>query len=165
MVGCSTPAVAPSPTSDAPPAPPKLTGFQERASATIEGFLDAYNDGQVEGASALLADGGGITDCDYRQGRTIIARGKDAVSAWLRERVADHDRLVLAGLAFGGDGTETFALTYERRTSDSLRALGFPDGIQPGVAEVVVSKSGDRLVAFTTGPYSGPQDTCRPGSR
>jgi hypothetical protein len=165
VVGCSAPAITPSPPSDAPPAPPQLSAFQERASATIEGFLEAYNGGQVEAASALLTEGGDITDCDFRQGRTVVVRGKEAVSAWLRERVADHDRIVLAGLALGRDGTETLALTYERRTSDTLQALGFPDGIQPGVAQVVVNKNGDRLAAFATGPYGGPQDTCRPGTR
>jgi len=49
---------------------------------------------------------------------------------------------------------------YERRTSDTLRALGFPNGIKARLAtKVIVTKTGDRIHAFVNGSAGG---YCRP---
>jgi hypothetical protein len=56
---------------------------------------------------------------------------------WLEERFRDHDRLVLAAIRDAGSNGSVRALLvrYARRTSDTLRRLGFPNGIVPQVAQ------------------------------
>ena len=57
-------------------------------------------------------------------------------------------------------GSHVVAVSYARRTSDSLRALGFRDGIAPHVAtKVVFTTTDDRIRAFANG---GSEELCRP---
>lgn len=149
---------------------PRLTHVQARASATIVAFLDAYNSGQLERALGQMTADIRLSDCDYRSGNAVLLEGHEQVRAWLRERFADHDALVLAELQFGEPsevgGSFGAALSYERRTSDTLRSLGFPDGIKPRLAtKAILAGGGDRLVAFVNGAAlaAGPHPVCRVG--
>lgn len=146
---------------DARPDPqlPRLTATQARATAVVVAFLDAYNAGDLSSALALLTEDVLVSDCDYGKRATVTAYGKQGASAWLNSRIADHDRFVLAELYFGepnAEGAFAVAVSYERRTSDTLRSLGFPDGIRPRLAtKTVVTESGDRLRVFNNGPGVG----------
>jgi hypothetical protein len=146
-----------------------LNAAQARGAATVVGFLDAYNAGRLEAALALMADRFVWSDCDYGKGSVVNGVGKESATAWLRERFADHDQLTLAGFYFGVPnevGMFAVAVSYQRRTSDTLRSLGFPDGITPLVAtKAGVTKDGDRLLVFANGPSGGPQDPCHPSPR
>jgi len=133
-----------------------LTAVQAQGAATVVGFLQAYNAGQRDAALALLTEDVNANDCDYRTGGVTEATGKAEVGAWLQARIADHDRLVMADITFGTPETQTgmFAISveYETRMSDTLRALGFPNGIKPqGATKVIVTKTGDRIHAFVNG--------------
>jgi len=60
-------------------------------------------------------------------------------------------------------GAHVVAVAYARRTSDTLRALGFPNGINPQAAtKVVFTATDDRIRAFANGPFGGPSELCRP---
>lgn len=150
--------------------PFRVVAGQARGVATVVAFLQAYNAGQVDAALALLTDEVVGSDCDYRAGRVILFRGKEQAAAWLRDRVAEHDQLLLAtietlnpDLREGGPGAHVVAVTYTRRTSDALRARGFPDGITPPAGtKVVFTLTDDRMKVFANGPGGGPPDACQP---
>lgn len=135
--------------------------------ATVVAFLDAYNSGRVDAALALMAENAGISDCDYRAVRVITADGTEAVRQWLRDRAADHDQLMLESIANenpdAATGSHVVAVSYARRTSDTLRALGLPNGIDPHLAtKVVFTATDDRIRTFANGPFGGDQNLCRP---
>lgn len=154
-----------SPTNPSPTGAP-LTAVQARGAATVVAFLQAYNAGQRDTALALLTEDVTASDCDYRTGGATEATGKAGVGAWLQARIMDHDRFVLADITFGTPEPQTgmFAIGvgYERRTSDTLRALGFPGGITPQLAtKVILTKGGGRIQAFVNGGAGG---FCRPAA-
>jgi hypothetical protein len=166
----ASPAASPSPTSRIP-TPTPLTfhnsAAQARMVSTFVAFLDAYNAGRVDAALALMAENPGISDCDYRAVRPITADGTEAVRQWLRDRVADRDQLVLESVRNENpepaSGSHVVAVTYVRRTSDTLRALGFPNGIHPRLAsKVVFTAADDRVRTFANGPGGGDPEFCRP---
>lgn len=154
------------------PTPPPLTfrvgAPQARMVTTLVAFLDAYNAGDVDRALALMTDDVSISDCDYRALRVLSPIGRIAARQWLSDRAADHDRLILDSVVNENpdpaSGSHVVAVSYARRTSDTLRALGFPDGIEPRAAtKAVFTATDDRLRAFANGPFSGPIDLCKPG--
>lgn len=150
--------------------PFRVTAGQARGVATVIAFLQAYNAGQRDAALALLTDDVVGSDCDYWEGRVILFEGKERATTWLRERIAEHDQLLLGAIENahvdqreGGSGAHVVAVTYARRSSDSLRARGFPDGITPDVGtKVVFTRADDRIGAFANGPGGGPAELCQP---
>jgi hypothetical protein len=107
-----------------------------REVATVLAYLDAYNAGRLDETMALLADRPAYYACDYAgQGFTAVATtamagGREAVADWLRARFADHDHITLESLGVGPN-TRAVAVRIRRRTSDSLRRLGFAAGTAP----------------------------------
>jgi hypothetical protein len=75
----------------------------------------------------------GATDCDYRQRTTKVYEHRAGVVRWLKQRFADHDRLTLAWIADENPAQPVgvVGVKYARRTSDTLRRLGYPRGIVP----------------------------------
>ena len=137
--------------------------------ATLVAFLDAYNAGRVDAALALMAEDAGISDCDYRAIHVVSADGRDAMRQWLRDRAADHDQLVVDYIFNENpeptSGSHVIGVVYARRTSDTLRALGFPNGIDPSTAsKVVFTATDDRIRSFANGPFGGDQQACRPST-
>jgi hypothetical protein len=140
---------------------------QARMVATLVAFLDAFNAGRVEVAVALFAANVTISDCDYRAVRVITATGAEAAGQWLRERVADHDQLVLGSVRNdnpdAATGSHVVGVTFTRRASDTLRSLGFANGIAPGLAaKVGFTSTDDRINGFGNGPFGGSAESCRP---
>lgn len=137
---------------------------QARMVATVLAFIDAYNAGRVDAALAVLAPDVHASDCDYRTASPVFLDGTDAVRQWLRDRAADHDQLVLESIVNENpDPTARgFAVSYGRRTSDTLRSLGFSAGVIPRLAtKVAFTASDDRIRAFGNG---GNSEFCRPRS-
>ena len=176
-IACSG-SVSPSP-SPATPSPPATTAAassaltfnvgapQARMVATLIAFLDASNAGRVDAALALLTDDVGISDCGYRPIRLITATGTAAARQWLTERAADHDQLVLESIRNENpdptSGSHVVAASYSRRSSDTLRSLGFAGGIDPQTAtKVVFTATDDRIRGFANGPFGGPLSLCEP---
>lgn len=135
---------------------PRLTKLQTRGVMVVMAFLDAYNAGDLPRATDLLADDAQAGDCDYRKRGYTGARGKSQVSAWLGERMADHDNILgLQNLSFGepnADGQFAVGVSYTRRTSDALRSIGFASGIEPRFAiKVVLTGTGEQVLAWVVG--------------
>lgn len=138
-------AVTPPPSlTGTPGAPPRqsiiLSPRQMQAVTTMRSIISAYNAGQLGAVLALVSDDVRWVDCDYGQ-RPPVARvvdGKTALALWLGQRLADHDYLEIGQVELGGRDGLTMGLTLRRRTSDTIRALGFSDGIAPLVSAKVI---------------------------
>lgn len=157
-VGSAGPAPAPTPVTFRNSAP------QARRVATVVTFIDAYNGARLDAALALLTTDVSLSDCDYRTASTVSLSGTDAVRQWLTDRAADRDQLVLESIVNENpDPTaRVVAVSYAKRTSDTLRSLGFSNGVTPRIAtKVVFTMSDDRIRAFQNG---GNSELCRPTS-
>lgn len=142
----------------------RISASQARMVATVIAFIDAYNTARVDAALALLTPDVTVSDCDYRSASTVSLRGADAVGRWLRDRAADRDQLIIESIVnTNPDPTEhVVAVSYAKRTSDTLRSLGFSNGVTPRIAtKVVFTTSDDRIRAFMSG---GNPELCRPVS-
>jgi hypothetical protein len=149
------------------PVPYELTPVQaEQVRLTVE-FVNAFNAHRLRPAVAVLAPNALGSDCDYRRVRAGRFFGKAQIAAWLRWRFADRDHLDVARIfnenPEGAD--QAVGLDYRRRTSHTLRALGFPHGIKPQLGSKVVFTLGRRplrIARFANGPVGGSADLCRP---
>jgi len=125
-------------------------------------FIRAYDAGDLDAALGLLDDRVTVSDCDYQRVRPIAFIGKRAVTDWLRQQMADHDQLTVHEIEVSGDA---LGIVYSRRTSDTLRQLGFPDGIQPGSGtKVLFTSDRQHIVTFANGPVGGDPEVCRPAA-
>ena len=142
-----------------------LSAAQAREVSLTVQFITAFNGRRFHQTLALLTQRVSVSDCDYKNVRVVSLDGRQAVGRWLRQRFADHDRLIPARIydenpdqPFGVVGVE-----YSRRTSDTLRRLGFPKGIVPKLASKVgFATQPLRIRAFANGPYGGDPNLCRP---
>ena len=133
-----------------------------------ERFIDALNRGDRATVRVLFADDPSVSDCDYTSTKVVEFRGRDQVSGWIDGRIADHDHLTVERIENGNDDPSSAAIgvTFARRSSDSLRALGFADGVRPpqGSAKIRFVGSGTslRIEAFANGPGGGSPTLCKP---
>lgn len=141
---------------------PPLPTPQTAEAGIVLAFIRAYNAGDLAAAVALLDDRASASDCDFQRIRPIAFNGKTAVTDWLRQRMADHDQLTVRVIEVGGGA---IGVGYTRRTSDTLRKLGFPDGIQPKAGTKVLFTSDRKHIgAFANGPVGGDPEVCRPAN-
>ena len=114
---------------------------------------------------SAISESIGVSDCDYQTIKNMGFAGKSEVTLWLRQRIADHDHLSVNGV-FGGSAIEptVFGVDFSQRTSDTLRRLGFPNGIRfQGTAKVILTSDLKRIDTVALGP--GPLNDgtpCRP---
>jgi hypothetical protein len=160
-------APTPLPTTQHAPSPeqasvPLLPTPQTAEAGIAIAFIRAYNASDLPAAAALLDDRVVASDCDYQRGRPIGFTGKLAVVDWLRQRMADHDQLMISKIDVGGGAV---GIGYGRRTSDTLRTLGFPDGIRPiSATKVLFTSDRKHIAAFANGPVGGDPESCRPAN-
>ncbi len=137
-----------------------VTAAQAERIAVVVAFLHAYNTGQADRALALFADAPVVSDCDYRAVKAVNFVGRSQVTRWLRARIADHDHLALRRIwNRNPDDQPVVAVDYDRRTSDLLRALGFPNGIRPALTSKVTFTPDHRILRFANGPSGGPPNS------
>jgi hypothetical protein len=143
-----------------------LTGRQAQEVGVVAGFLGAFNRRQLQKSLTYLSADPTVSDCDYRRMRAVQVSGKRSVKRWLNQRFADRDYLQVGRVYNENPETPTGGLGVEfsRRTSKTLRALGFPNGIKPQLsAKVRLTSVGvSRIAVFANGPVGGSQDSCRP---
>lgn len=114
----------------------------------------------------------GWSDCDYAHGIAVTGTGRDSFADWLRQRFADHDRLILGQVILGGAGGLVMGVAFARRTNDPLRAAGLPGGIEPQLATRVffdysnpAGTSPRGLIAnFANGPFGGSAESRAPAA-
>jgi len=132
-----------------------------------EQFIEAFNRGDRSAVLALMIDDPLVSDCDYANVTVVEVRGRDQVSAWIDGRIADHDRFTVERIENGNTDASSAAIgvVFAQRSSDSLRALGFPDGVRPqsgAKIEFTGSGTGLRITVFANGPGGGPSELCAP---
>lgn len=145
-----------------------LDGAHARAVASVVGLIDAYNAGDLDGTLARLADNPAWSDCDYRAGKAVaISRAAPRAEfiSFLRARFADHDRLELGHIEYSSPEDVNangigLGVWFTRRSSDTLRELGYASGIQgPQRTKIALSTEGLIVGASLT---ASPTGTCRP---
>ncbi len=145
-----------------------LAGEQAQEVAAFMNFIRAYDNGRLEEALAWLTVGVDISDCDYQEVGVIQFRGKSQVAEWLRERLSEHDQLIVSHVYNENpdpvSGGHVIGVEYSRRTSTTLEQLGFGEGIKPkGGSKVVFEAESALIQAFANGPAGGDPNFCRPG--
>lgn len=141
-----------------------LSAAQAQEVAVIVEFFRAYNAGQLEMVLAMFASNADVSDCDYRAVKDVEFQGRADVARWLRQRIAEHDLLTVARIADENPDQPVgvVGVEYQRRSNDTLRSLGFPNGITPILATKVVFTAAYRIERFANGPFGGPDEACRP---
>jgi hypothetical protein len=144
---------------------PALAGRQAQDVRLVEEFIAAFNAADLAGALGLFAADSaltgeiGVSDCEYRRAKSLRFIGRPEVRRWLEQRFADNDQLTVRNLRPVDGGV---VADYKRRTSNTLKALGFSDGIQPGGAsKVATTRSG--AVRMTQFANAGNDAACRRG--
>jgi len=150
-----------------PGLPLTLDARQAREVAVLIEFIQAYNAGHVSTALSLFAPPWHWSDCDYRRVVVLVGQDRASLRRWLEQRATDHDRLDIGSITVGTVQEEVLGVTFKRRTSDTLRALGRPQGIAPALSAKVIFDGRAGLTArpsiaqFANGPYGGSLDSCR----
>ena len=147
--------------------PLTLDARQAQEVAVLIEFIQAYNAGRVSTALSFFGPPWIWSDCDYR--RVAILEGQDRASLqrWLQQRAADHDRLDIGSITVGTEQEVALGVTFKRRMSDTLRALGRTQGITPTISAKVIfdGRAGmttrPSIIRFVNGPYGGSRDFCR----
>jgi hypothetical protein len=131
-----------------------VTGSQAGAVALVVRFGAAFNAARMEEALALFAEDANVSDCDYASQTVFEAKGRAGIRSWLEGRMADHDRLVIGRIFnMNPDSDLAIGVEFALRSSDSIAALGAPNGLVPELAaKVVIDASGERMAAFANGP-------------
>ncbi len=151
----------------APGMPLTLDTQQAQEVAVLIEFIQAYNAGRVSTALSLFGPPWHWSDCDYRHVVVLVGQDETALRRWLQQRAADHDRLDIGSITVGTVQEQVLGVAFKRRTSDTLRALGRPQGIAPALSAKVIFDGRAGLTArpsiaqFANGPYGGSLDSCR----
>jgi hypothetical protein len=152
-------------TASAPPSSPStdifaVTGLEAERVASVVRFVTAFNGGRLDDSSAAFADDAVLNDCDFVTHEIIEARGKAAIRAWLVQRFADHDRLVIArifNMNPDPNSNQGVGVEFALRSSDTIARLGAPNGLVPqGEAKVVFDPTGQRIIGFANAPGGAP---------
>jgi hypothetical protein len=142
-----------------------LNALQAREASVTVQFISAFNGRRLGPALDLLTPRVSVSDCDYKHVRAVSFDGRHEVARWLRRRFADRDRLTPTRI-FNENPSQPVGVVgveYGRRTSNTLRALGFPAGIVPKLAtKVVFTAQPVRIRVFANGPVGGDPNLCRP---
>jgi hypothetical protein len=163
-------AATPSASSPVPAAPSTdpygwIDAAAARRVAAVVKLIDAYNSADMAGLQGLLAPVvAAWADCAGDKFVAISATlrpvAKAETIAYFQARFADHDRLEVGRITTApANGGEGVGIQFARRSNDSLRALGFPDGIVGPQTNKTVFDASGLVVAFANA--SGPQD-CHP---
>ncbi len=103
-----------------------------------------------------------LSDCNFKASTPIDLHGWPRIESWLEQRFAAHDRFQISRIANYNPADSLVAeVTFARRTSDELSALGAPHGIVPKIAAKVVFTRHDAIQKVAMGPVGGDASLCR----
>jgi hypothetical protein len=139
---------------------------------TVAAMVEAYNVGDVDSVMRLLADQVVWSDCDYRE-QTVVGfhrlTPREEIASYLLGRFADRDHLEIATISYTtpdapGSVGRAVSVVYGRRTSDTLRSLGFVNGIRgPSATKIAFGPDG-RIVSVSHASFPAVPGECRPAS-
>lgn len=136
-----------------------LDAAEAQAVAAVVGWLDVYNRADPAVLDAFADRRVGYYDCDYSRGTVVavatpsMAEPRQALLTWFRARFAEHDQFQLRSMTVLANANGvTLGLDFARRTSDTILAGGFLQGITPPErAKLVVRRdAGEASVARIT---------------
>jgi hypothetical protein len=140
------------------------TGLQVVEVAHVKNFVRAYNAGNLAGTLAQFSRVKALhfSDCDYSTQQLVDGNGRAALTAWLRQSLADHDRLTIGDMAVSPpDQVGVLGVAFSRRSGDAIALAGHASGITPSVGAKIKFDNAGLITEFNNGPYGGPQDGCR----
>jgi hypothetical protein len=132
--------------------------------AHVMGFIRAYNAGDLKGAVSQFSHDQalGFSDCGYSTQQLVDGHGRAALVAWLRQSVADHDRLTIGDIAVSPpDQLGVLGVAFSRRNGDSIARAGHASGITPSSGAKIKFDNVGLITEFNNGPYGAPLDGCR----
>jgi hypothetical protein len=132
-----------------------VSGVQAIHVALIVRFVTAFNAADLDTALGLMTDDPGMSDCDFERHDVVDMRGKAQIRAWLGQRFADHDRMVIGRIFnMNADSDLAVGVEFSNRVSDTIVRLGAVGGVIPGVvAKVVFDTEGHRIAKFANAPF------------
>jgi hypothetical protein len=137
-----------------------VTGARAEEVALVVRFVAAFNAAKLDEASVLFTDDAGLNDCDYAAHTIVEAKGRAAIRAWLVQRFADHDRLVIARISNMNpdpNSNRGAGVDFALRSSDTIARLGAPAGFVPDAqAKIVFDASGQKIQGFANAPGGAP---------
>ena len=140
-----------------------------RLVSAVVALVSAYNAGDLDAVLSLVGERVVWADCDYRA-QNVIGLHQPAshseLSAFLRDAFADHDRLEISSVSFAtgeqpGSVGQAVSVAYGRRTSDTIRSLGFTNGIL-GPRATKIAFSAGRIVSVSNASFPVSGAECRP---
>lgn len=170
----SSTALPPRATPTLQPLTPTIVGGKAEARLVLS-FFNALDAGQMDAALAQLADDAQIGDCDLLKNQPVVFGGKEgtlgwvqsdaSVNEWLRERIADNEQFILRKIWVGdpsnGYTRDAVGVDLARRTNDSLRRIGYPNGITKNLgAKVILTADHKRIMTIALGPGFDSNMTC-----
>jgi hypothetical protein len=132
-----------------------VSGVQAIQVDLIVRFVTAFNAADLDTALGLMTDDPGMSDCDFERHVVVDMQGKARIRAWLRQRFADHDRMVIGRIFnMNPDSDRAVGVEFANRVSDTIVRLGAVGGVIPGVvAKVVFDAAGHRIAKIANGPF------------
>jgi hypothetical protein len=131
-----------------------VSGAQAIQVDLVVTFVTAFNRADLDGALGVLNDDAGVSDCDFETHDAVQAQGTAEVRAWLLQRFADRDRMVIGRIFnMNPDSDRAVGVEFSSRVSDTIVRLGAVHGMTPGAAaKVVFDPVVQRIATFANGP-------------
>lgn len=143
----------------------EVTGAQATEVAHLMDFISAYNAGHLQTALSQFSStqAVGFSDCDYATQQLVDGHGIVQVAAWLRQNIADHDRLLVAQVLNQNPDQPlgVLGVSFSKRSSNSIARAGRTNGMTPTADAKVKFDSSGLITEFNNGPYGGPPGACR----
>jgi hypothetical protein len=143
-----------------------LSARQASEVSVVVRFVGAFNARQLRAVLALLTRDADVSDCDFRRVTATEARGRVAITAWLRQRFRDRDQLTVERIwnENPAEPSGVVSVDWAKRKSKTLSSLGFPAGIKPQLSAKVIFTTATpvRISRFANGPSGGSPTVCRP---
>ncbi len=146
----------------APPLPLGVYSLNQREAgefALAARFYAAYNAGQLTTLLALLDPEPQLSDCNYVTRSAISISGASAVDAYLRARLAEHDRWTVDFQQTNpANSFAAVVVVPLARSNDTLRRLGALGGVKRSFPEDLylgLSADGSRIQNIAWNTMSG----------
>lgn len=95
--------------------------------------ISAYNAGHLQTALSQFSrtQAVGFSDCDYATQQLVDGQGIVQIAAWLRQNIADHDRLIVVQVLNQNPDQSlgVLGVSFSKRSSNSIARAGRTNGM------------------------------------